>query len=53
MEKKNLSINDYYLKIKSISTSLVSINVAINDDDKVEVSLRGLRTQYKVFKTSI
>ena len=49
----NLSISDYSLKIKSICEYLASINVAVNDDDKVEVCLRGLGPQYKAFKTSI
>ena len=30
------------LKIKGICESLASINVAVDDDDKVEVCLRGL-----------
>ena len=48
-----MSINEYALKIKSICESLASINVKVEDDDKVEVCLRGLGPQYKSFKTSI
>ena len=51
VEKKNMSINDYTLKIKSICESLASINVTVDDDDKVEVCLRSLGPQYKSFKT--
>ena len=51
--KKNMYISDYSLNIKSIFKSLASINGAIDDDDKVEVCLRGLGPQYKAFKTSI
>ena len=53
LKKENLSINDYTLKIKSICESLASINVAVDDDDKVEACLRGLTPAYKKFKTSI
>jgi len=52
----NMSINNYTLKIKNIVESLASIGVTTvttDDDDKVEVSLRGLGSQYKQFKTSI
>ena len=48
-----MSISDYALKIKSICESLASINVTVDDDDKVEVCLCGLGPQYKTFKTSI
>ena len=48
-----MSVNEYALKIKSICESLASINVKVEDDDKVEVCLRGLGPQYKSFKTSI
>ena len=53
VEKKSMSISDYALKIKGICESLASINVVVDDDDKVEVCLRGLTPQYKSFKTSI
>ena len=42
VEKKNMSINEFALKIKSICESLASINVQVDYDDKVEVCLRGL-----------
>ena len=53
VERKNMSVNDYTLKIKSICESLASINVTVDDDDKIEVCLRGLGPQYKSFATSI
>lgn len=53
VKKENLLINDYNLKIKAISKSLASIGVIVEDDDKVEVCLRGLTPAYKQFKTSI
>ena len=53
VEKKSMFINDYALNIKSICDSVASINVTVDDDDKVEVCLHGLGPQYKAFKTSI
>ncbi|MCO5613170.1 hypothetical protein L7F22_067446 [Adiantum nelumboides] len=47
VKKENLSINDYTLKIKGIVESLASIGVQVEDDDKVEVCLRGLTPVYK------
>jgi hypothetical protein len=53
MEKKNMSINEYSLKIKGIVESLASINVSMDDDDLVIVYLNELEKEYKLFKTSI
>ena len=53
VERKNMYVNNYTLKIKSICESLASINVIVDDDDKIEVCLRGLGPQYKSFATSI
>ena len=53
VERKNMSVNNYTLKIKSICESLASINVTVDDDDKIEVCLRGLGSKYKSFATSI
>ncbi len=53
VEKKNMSINEYSLKIKDIVESLASINVSVDDDDLVSVCLNGLGKEYKPFKTSI
>ena len=46
-------MNEYALKIKGIVESLASIGISVEDDDKVEVCLRGLTPAYKQFKTSI
>ena len=48
-----MSVNEYALKKKSICESLVSINVKVEDGDKVEVCLRGLGPQYESLKTFI
>ena len=48
-----MSVNAYALKIKTICELFASINVKVEDDDKVEICLRGLGPQYKSFKTSI
>ena len=53
VSKKNLTVNEYALKIKGIVESLASIGVVVEDDDKVEVCLHGLTPAYKQFKTSI
>ncbi len=53
VEKKNMSINEYSLKIKGIVESLASINVYMDDDDLVSVCLNELGKEYKPFKTSI
>ena len=53
VERKNQSINEYTLKIKNICENLASINAPVDDDDKIEVCLHGLRLQYKPFATSI
>ena len=53
VEQKNQSINEYTLKIKNICENLASINARVDDDDKIEVCLRGLGPQYKAFATSI
>ena len=53
VEQKNQSINEYTLKIKNICENLASINAPVDDDDKIEVCLRGLGPRYKPFATSI
>ena len=35
-KKNNMYVNDYALKIKDICQSLASINVVVDDDEKVE-----------------
>lgn len=53
VEKKNMCINEYSLKIKGDVESLASNNVSVDDDDLVNVFLNGLGKEYKPFKTSI
>ncbi|MCO5553679.1 hypothetical protein L7F22_007205 [Adiantum nelumboides] len=53
IEKEDLSVNDYTLKIKALCESLSSIGVAMDDDDKVEACLCVLGNAYKQFKISI
>ena len=53
VERKNQSINEYTLKIKNICENLASINAPVDDDDKIEVCLHGLKPQYKPFAMSI
>ena len=53
MERKNQSIIEYTLKIKYICENMASINTPLDDDDKIEVCLHGLKTQYKPFAMSI
>ena len=53
ISKKNLTVNEYTLKIKGIVESLASIGVVVEDDDKIEVCLHGLTLAYKYFKMPI
>ncbi|MCO5599519.1 hypothetical protein L7F22_053625 [Adiantum nelumboides] len=53
IKKRDLSVNDYTLKIKALCEFLSSIGVAVDDDDKVEACLRGLANAYRQFKISI
>ncbi|MCO5596317.1 hypothetical protein L7F22_050378 [Adiantum nelumboides] len=52
IEKGDLSVKHYTLKIKGICDSLSFIGVTMDDNDKVEACLRGLGNAYKQFKTS-
>ncbi|MCO5608612.1 hypothetical protein L7F22_062825 [Adiantum nelumboides] len=49
VKQGNMSINDYDLKIKTITNYLGSIGVTVDDDDVVAVTLEGLGTEYKNF----
>jgi hypothetical protein len=50
VEKKNMSINEYSLKIKGIVKSLASINVSVDDDDLVSICLNGLGKGIQAFQ---
>ncbi|MCO5554421.1 hypothetical protein L7F22_007951 [Adiantum nelumboides] len=49
----NKYINDYASKIKTITNSLGSIGVTVDDDEVVAATLEGLGTKYKNFKSSM
>ncbi|MCO5605793.1 hypothetical protein L7F22_059977 [Adiantum nelumboides] len=53
MTQGNTSINDYASKIKTITNSLRSIGVTIDDNDAVATMLEELGTEYKNFKSSM
>ncbi|MCO5572396.1 hypothetical protein L7F22_026150 [Adiantum nelumboides] len=46
-------INEYASKIKTITNSLGSIGVTVDDNDVVVVMLENLGTEYKNFKSSM
>ncbi|MCO5564511.1 hypothetical protein L7F22_018172 [Adiantum nelumboides] len=48
-----MSINDYASKIKTVTNSLGSIGVTVDDSDVVDVTLEGLGIEYKNFKSSM
>ncbi|MCO5570109.1 hypothetical protein L7F22_023825 [Adiantum nelumboides] len=48
-----MSINDYASKIKTITNSLGSIGVTVDDNDVVAATLEELGTKYKNFKSSM
>ncbi|MCO5603144.1 hypothetical protein L7F22_057291 [Adiantum nelumboides] len=45
VKRGNMSINDYASKIKTITNSLGSIGVTVDDDDVVAATLEGLGTE--------
>ncbi|MCO5608621.1 hypothetical protein L7F22_062834 [Adiantum nelumboides] len=53
VKQSNMSINDYASKIKTITNSLGSIGVTIDNDDVVASMLEGLGIEYKNFKSSM
>ena len=53
VQKRNMNVNEYALKIKSIVESLGSIGVTVEDEDMVSACLNGLRKEYKAFKTLV
>ena len=44
IEKKNMSKNDHDVMITSVWDSLMSIDIKVKDNDKVETCSRGLGT---------
>ena len=53
MQRENLNINDYSMKVKKLVDSLASISAPIIDDDLVSVNLNGLDREYRQFRSSI
>ena len=53
MQRKNLNINEYSLKVKGLADSLASIGAPVDDEDLVSVTLNGLGKDYAQFRTSI
>ena len=46
VEKKSMFVSDYALKIKGICESLASLNVSIDDDDKVACMVSSHNTRH-------
>ncbi|MCO5572990.1 hypothetical protein L7F22_026752 [Adiantum nelumboides] len=53
VKQGNMSINDYASKIKTITVSLGSIGVTVDDDDVVAATLEELGTEYKNFRADV
>ena len=53
VQRKNLNINEYSLKVKGLADSLASIGAPVDDEDLVSVTLNGLGKDYAQFRTSI
>lgn len=47
VERKNIPINDYELKVKGIVESLASISVTMEENDKIWVCMHCLGSLYK------
>jgi hypothetical protein len=48
-----LSVADYTLKINEICDSLASIDVNINESEKVQICLGGLASKFGAFRTAM
>jgi hypothetical protein len=46
-------VADYTLKISEICKSLASVDVDINDSEKVQICLRGLASKFGAFRTAV
>ncbi|KAF8413860.1 hypothetical protein HHK36_001854 [Tetracentron sinense] len=53
IKKGSSSMADFLLKVKSISDSLVAIQLVVSDDDLVHYTLSGLSTDYEAFITAV
>ena len=53
LRQRDLSVADYTSKIKDICDSLASIDVNIEDNEMVQVSLGGLASKFGAFRTVV
>jgi hypothetical protein len=53
LRQQDLSVADYTLKINEICDSLASIDVNIDEIEKVQICLRGLASKFRAFRTTV
>jgi hypothetical protein len=53
LRQRDLSVADYTLKINEICESLASVDVNIDDNEKVQISLGGLASKFGAFRTAV
>ena len=49
MQRENLNINDYSMKVKKLASSLPYVSALVEDDDLVSLTLNGLNREYCQF----
>ena len=49
VQRRNMSINEYSMKVKKLVDLLASIDAPVDDDDLVSMNLNGLDTKYHQF----
>jgi hypothetical protein len=53
LRQRDLSVADYTLKINEIYDSLASIDVNIDESEKVQICLGGLASKFGAFQTAV
>jgi hypothetical protein len=53
LQQRNLSVADYTLKINEICESLASVDVNIDDSEKVQICLGGLASKFGAFQRAV
>jgi hypothetical protein len=53
LRQRDLSVADYTLKISEICKSLASVDVNIDDSEKVHICLGGLASKFGAFRTAV
>jgi hypothetical protein len=53
LRQRDLSVADYTLKINEICESLASVDVNIDDSEKVHSCLGGLASKFRAFRTAV